>query len=123
MAAWKSTPSGRASPSSRSISLAARRPASAWRHSQSCQKPSGSGCTSAGLRRLGLADIHLSDAGLQRLEEMTTLEILYLMENPITDAGLDHLRKLTRLKELGLGQTKITDAGLERLKNFKDLEI
>jgi hypothetical protein len=75
------------------------------------------------LRRLGLADIHLSNDGLQRLEGMTMLEILYLMENPITDAGLDHLRKLTRLKELGLGQTKITDAGLERLKNFKDLEI
>jgi Leucine-rich repeat (LRR) protein len=75
------------------------------------------------LRRLGLADIKLTDDGLRRIEGLATLEILFLMENPITDAGLDHLRRMTKLQELGLGQTKVTDAGLEKVAAFKEMQV
>ncbi|MCE9608117.1 MAG: hypothetical protein K8U03_24795 [Planctomycetia bacterium] len=74
------------------------------------------------LRRVGLADIKLTDSGLARIEGITSIETLYLMENPITDAGLVHLRGMTKLKLLAIGTSKITDAGVVHLAPLQNLE-
>ena len=41
-----------------------------------------------------------------------------LNNTQITDAGLEHLKGLTSLEELLLAATQITDAGLEHLKGM-----
>lgn len=41
---------------------------------------------------------------------------------PVTDAGLEHLKTLTSLESLNLNSTKVTDAGMERLKKSTNLQ-
>ena len=62
--------------------------------------------------------VHTSDAGLDHLQELTTLEVLSLSNIHLTDAGLAHLRGLTKLKMLSLDNTQVTDAGLTHLKGL-----
>ena len=74
-----------------------------------------------GLRRLGLWDTKITDAGLAHLKGLTELRQLYLWGTKITDAGLAHLKGLTGLRKLNLEGTKITDAGLAHLKDLTGL--
>ncbi len=56
--------------------------------------------------------VGITDAGLQSIEDLHTLEGVHLAGTAVGDAGLAHLERLTKLKSLTLGQTRVTDAGL-----------
>lgn len=76
------------------------------------------------LKRLRILDLRLtsiSDAGVARLRNLTSLQTLNLFRTQLGDKGLAHLRKLTRLETLLIGGTKVTDAGLIHLKPFTKL--
>ena len=64
----------------------------------------------------------ITDAGLEHVKHLTSLQILDLTGTQITDAGLVHLRGMTGLGALMLRDTQITDAGLEHLKGLTSLE-
>jgi hypothetical protein len=64
----------------------------------------------------------LTDAGLERLKDLTQLRGLSIFHTQITDAGLVHLQGLTQLRELSLNGTQITDAGLEHLQGLTHLQ-
>jgi Leucine-rich repeat (LRR) protein len=87
-------------------------------------------CTDAGLERIGelthlqwvsLDSTNVSDSGLVRIEALTELQILDLGDTAITDVGLEHVEGLSQLSSLYLTGTKITDAGLERVKGLTRL--
>ena len=47
--------------------------------------------------------------------------MLLLNGTSVTDAGLEYLERLTSLEALDLGNTQVTDAGLEHLKGLRSL--
>ena len=64
----------------------------------------------------------ITDAGLENLEKLTSLQKLDLGGTPITDAGMKHIKGLTSLKIINLGATQITDSGIKQLKGLTNLE-
>jgi len=78
------------------------------------------------LNHLFLENTFVTDAGLKHIEGMTELEVLLLDNTPITDAGLKHIHDLPRLRFLSLDNTKITGVGLRHMKgllNLQDLSL
>lgn len=63
----------------------------------------------------------VTDAGLEHLQGLGQLEVLYLDGTKITDAGLAHLSGLSQLAHLALDNTKVTDAGLKYLAGLSRL--
>jgi hypothetical protein len=63
----------------------------------------------------------VTDEKLKLIQDMTTLELLSLVNTRITDNGLKHLKRLTKLKVLWLSKTRITDRGLKFLEGMRDL--
>jgi hypothetical protein len=63
----------------------------------------------------------LTDAGLEHLKDMKSLEFLSLRNANCTDAGLENLKGLSNLQFLDLVNTDVTDAGLEHLKGLSQL--
>jgi len=74
------------------------------------------------LQYLLLSSTQITDTGLAHLKGLTSLEGLGLDNTQITDTGLDRLREMTSLKDLSLSGTQITDAGLAHLKGLNALE-
>ena len=74
------------------------------------------------LQWLDLGGAEISDAGLVDLKGLTALQGLGLGGTPVTDAGLKHLAVLKALQGLSLDNTLITDAGVEYLKKLTSLE-
>jgi hypothetical protein len=81
---------------------------------------------------LDLRNTPITDAGLQHLSHVGTLQQLVLGNqrqasrikrpiSPITDAGLIHLKSLVRLDSLALEGLPITDSGLATLKDVQGL--
>ncbi len=52
---------------------------------------------------------------LEHLPELSHLRFLHLIDMPITDAGLDRLHGMESLESVYLDGTKITDSGIGRL--------
>jgi internalin A len=100
-----------------------------------------------GLKRLDLSFTYVSDAGIERLQQLQQLEELtldttesitdaaasYLRANKhlrtlvlrgtdITDVGMPYLAALTGLKSLDLSHTMVGDVGLESLPALSELE-
>ena len=75
------------------------------------------------LNKLRLKGAQVTDAGLKHLKGMTSLWYLDLRNTQITDAGLEHLNGLTSLNTLWLADTKITDAELDHLKGQSSLKV
>ena len=69
-----------------------------------------------------LNDLPITDAEMEYVKGLTSLEVLWLDDSEITDTGLLHLAQLTNLKELRLDGTQITDAGVANLKQLTSLE-
>ncbi len=71
-----------------------------------------------GLRANELEDLYLagcrkiSDAGLKRIANLQTLQVLSLDGTSITDEGMENLKLLTRLRWLDLSDTSVTDRSL-----------
>src|SRR5262249_36089437 len=64
------------------------------------------------LRTLGLDYGSVSDEGLSKLTNLTKLQRLTRRKNRgVTDAGLDHLRSLPSLEYLDLSATRVTSVG------------
>ena len=73
------------------------------------------------IRSLNLAHTRITDAGLEHLKGLSSLNGLNLYNTQVTDAGLEHLKGLTSLDRLYLNNTQVTDAGLEHLKGLSSL--
>jgi serine/threonine protein kinase len=65
----------------------------------------------------------VTDAGLEHLEGLTRLQMLWLPDTAISDAGLMHLKGLTGLLGLNLCKTAISEQGLVSLKDLTDLQF
>ena len=63
-----------------------------------------------------------TDADLEHLKGLTSIQRLWLHWTQLTDAGLEHLKGLTRLQTLNLQRTQVTGAGLEHLKGMTNLQ-
>ena len=57
----------------------------------------------------------VTDAGLEHLKGLTTLQGLILAGTKVGDAGMEHLKGLTNLRWLVLSGTKVSDAGMKHL--------
>jgi len=73
------------------------------------------------LTRLNLRGTKITDATLEVLGGLTTLEALDIGYAQLTDVGLDWLTSLTKLQEIRLGGNKLTDAGLQFLRQLPQL--
>ncbi|MBN2292680.1 MAG: leucine-rich repeat domain-containing protein [Pirellulales bacterium] len=74
------------------------------------------------LQVLNLGKTQVTDAGLEHIKGLTSLQTLYLADTQITDVGLEHLKDLTCLQDLILDGTQVTDAGLEHIKGLTSLQ-
>lgn len=75
-----------------------------------------------GSGKLNLNETPVTDDGLENLEYLPHLNIVWLRDTQIGDAGLAHLVDLPELKWLDAGNTNITDAGLEHLVKMDALQ-
>jgi hypothetical protein len=91
-----------------------------WRYTPMTGPPSGSSRWPR-CRHLILSRLNVTDAGLARLEGLTKLHTLGLVELPIT-AGLTHLRWMTDLRVLSLSGPFIDDGALAKLPCLPKLE-
>lgn len=64
----------------------------------------------------------LTDAGLERISEITTLERLYLDNASISRRGFAHLAKLNALRALMAGGLGISDAAVEEISRLRTLK-
>jgi len=76
------------------------------------------------LRRLRIENVaEFDDEGMSRLEEIKSLEALFVGRCGVSDEGLRHLKGLGELEFLGLWSNgQITDKGLELIKDFRQLK-
>ena len=74
-----------------------------------------------GLRKLGLSETGISDAGLKGLKEIKGLLELDLSDTRITPAGLKELKDIRNLRDLNLNHDQVEEAGLKELKVLKSL--
>jgi internalin A len=65
----------------------------------------------------------ITNAGLQNISSLKTLEVLNLYASQITDSGIEHLHKLRNLKTLGLAYTGLTNAAIPQLVPLEHLEF
>lgn len=94
-------------------------------------KNSGAGCDEAvvtfkqfpKLKKLRLAMTQFSDAGLEGLKEVKTLEELDISEcGLISDAGMESVGQMKSLTKLNLWRVQITDTGIEKLAALTNLK-
>ena len=76
------------------------------------------------LRRLYLHELaSVSDAGLQHLAALKSLEVLDIWTVPqMTDATVDVIATLPNLKELSIRTTDVTDAAVDKLLAMPSLQ-
>lgn len=70
------------------------------------------------LTHLNLRGTKITDATLEMLGGLQSLEALDIGYAQLTDAGTDYLTSLPKLRELSLGGNKLTDAGLQFLRQL-----
>lgn len=76
----------------------------------------------AGLNRLELSGVNVTEYAFGPVAELATLEYLALDRTNVRDQDLEHIRSLHKLKTLNLSGTDVTDAGLVHLEVLSDLE-
>jgi Leucine-rich repeat (LRR) protein len=74
------------------------------------------------LKRLSLFYCNITNAGLQHVGKMKSLEVLNLDSREISDEGLRHLQQLRNLKSLDIFSGRITDAGCSHISAISSLE-
>jgi Leucine-rich repeat (LRR) protein len=74
------------------------------------------------IRRLNLRGTKITDATLEFLSGVPSLEWLDIGWAQITDTGLAHLASLTNLHHLAMGGNKLTDTSLEFLRQMPQVE-
>lgn len=73
-------------------------------------------------KKNGFEPHRITDVGLEKLQDLTDLELLNLYGNNVTDTGMRYLKRLNKLQELHLSLLPITDAGLSQLKLLDKLD-
>ena len=74
------------------------------------------------LKTCNLSGSYVTDAGLEHLQNLRTLEELNLQGSfRVSDDGLRNLKALTGLRKLNLGNIAITSAGLKHLQGLTQL--
>jgi len=73
------------------------------------------------LRRLNLRGTKITDATLEMLAGVQSLESLDVGFAQLTDVGPEHLTALNNLRELAIGGNKLTASGLEFLREMPHL--
>jgi hypothetical protein len=79
-----------------------------------------SGLTS--LQKLDISNCQIQGDGLRHVGTLTGLQALNLTLTPVSDDGLAHLGTLTELRNLGLASTQCTGTGFSHLTALKKLE-
>lgn len=74
------------------------------------------------VKNLALGRTEVTDAGIKRLTEFTSLEWLDVSFTKTTDEGIANIDRATRLRRLNLEGTAITDKSLEIISRFSQLE-
>ncbi|SPE29127.1 exported hypothetical protein [Candidatus Sulfopaludibacter sp. SbA6] len=74
------------------------------------------------LQRLNLRGTKVTDATLEFLSGVSTLESLDIGWAQITDTGLEHLAPLTNLRHLAMGGNKLTGTALQFLRQMPQIE-
>ncbi|MFV2066519.1 MAG: leucine-rich repeat domain-containing protein, partial [Pirellulales bacterium] len=74
------------------------------------------------LQALDASRTGLTDEQLAQLENLTQLKSLNLARCPITSDGLKHLAPMTQLENLWLSRSKVRDAGLAHLAGLSQLK-
>jgi len=76
------------------------------------------------LKRLRIEDVaQFDDEGMRQLEEITSLETLFVGRSSVSDEGLRYLKGLGKLEFLGLWSNgQLTDKGLEHIKDLGQLK-
>jgi Leucine-rich repeat (LRR) protein len=74
------------------------------------------------IRRLNLRGTKITDATLEFLSGVPSLEWLDIGWAQITDTGLGHLASLTNLRHLAMGGNKLTDTSLRFLRQLPQIE-
>ena len=74
------------------------------------------------LAEIDLSRTRVTDADLEELPALSSLEALNLSGTAITDRGLTALGKFSGLRKLNLNLTKISDRGLAELVGLEQLE-
>ena len=75
------------------------------------------------LQTIGLNHSKVTDAGLVHLKGLECLKTLYLVGTSVSDDGLEHVKEMTELVNLYLHDTRVTDAGLEHLSGLDKLRV
>jgi Leucine-rich repeat (LRR) protein len=70
---------------------------------------------------LVLSGNKITDAGIRKLSNVTSLTRISLSFTAISDSGLAHLRGLHRLEALELAYTEVRDSGIHQLAGLTDL--
>ena len=70
---------------------------------------------------VNLIDGSLTDAEVEHVAALNSLETLYLDGTDVTDSGLERLAGLPRLGTIGLSETQITDTGIRHLLELPQL--
>ena len=65
----------------------------------------------------------VTDAALEPIRGLSTLESLDLGNSKVTDAGLECLKGLAKLQSLTLNNTQLSDAGLDQIKGLANLQL
>lgn len=79
-----------------------------------------SGCTT--LKKLDLSNCSITNEGLKRVGQLTSLEELNLSLTVVSDEGLQHLAECTKLRVLGLASTQCTGSGFAHLGKITGLQ-
>jgi thiol-disulfide isomerase/thioredoxin len=76
------------------------------------------------LKRLRIEDVvQFGDDGMRQLEEIKSLETLFIGRSSISDEGMRYLKGLTGLEALGLwSNSQITDKALEHIRDLGQLK-
>jgi hypothetical protein len=74
-----------------------------------------SGMRSLKFLNLGKDSPRLTDASLETISRISSLETLQIHDAPITDSGLAHLSRMSRLKSLTLGEASAFSTGGSRV--------
>jgi len=73
------------------------------------------------LEKLYLCNTRITDDALRQISGLPNLRVLSLCSTSVTDEGLRYVSGMTTLRELNVDNTRITDAGLRHLKGLHDL--
>lgn len=73
------------------------------------------------MESINLVNTNVTDAAIAHLNQVPTLQELYLSGTQITDAGVEQLAAADSIRFLGLCNTQITDRALEAAGRFPEL--